>query len=59
MLGNKHSSEVIAKMRAKAITPERLAALKRVHENPEFQAKNLEHPVARGLESSGHRVKSS
>lgn len=38
-LGSKHSSEVIAKMKAKALTPERLAVLNRLHENPEFQAK--------------------
>jgi group I intron endonuclease len=46
-LGSKHSLEAIAKMRGKALTPKRLAAfnarLARLHANPEFQAKILEH----------------
>lgn len=44
-LGSKHSLEVIAKMRAKVIAPERLAAFNarfaRLHKNPEIQAKRL------------------
>jgi len=42
-LGFKHSDEAKAKMKEKAQAPKRLEHLNRLHANPEYQAKRLEH----------------